>query len=160
MSVLSVDAGTRHCGVAQWDDQGVLQEASLISNITKNWWTMAKSVGNCVLCFMVIEEPSVLAIEQMQVYRRGGAPASSLLQVQGVVGGIAAVFDCDTQLYLPREWKGTAPKERTIQRIQDALTEEELENVFLPSAKSLSHNVWDGIGVGLHYFSEKGLREW
>lgn len=158
MSIFSMDPGVKHCGCAIWTEDGHLEDAWLAQNPGGDWWNMARHIRDSLE--PCLKGVTLGVIEQMQVYRRGGAPAKDLLRVQSVVGGVATALDCDIKLYLPKEWKGTAPKERTIQRIQDALHEEELELITLPRAKSLAHNVWDGIGVGLHYFAEKGIRTW
>jgi hypothetical protein len=51
--------------------------------------------------------------------------------------------------YLPREWKGQVPKDIMIKRIQERLAPDERTRVEHPRAKSLSHNVWDAVGIGL-----------
>ena len=49
----------------------------------------------------------------------------------------------------PAQWKGQTPKKVTEQRARKALTWDELVAVELPSARSLHHNVWDAVGIGL-----------
>lgn len=95
--------------------------------------------------------PIRLVIEWPQVYRagRGRGDPNDLLGLAAVDGALAAIcLDYKVVTYLPREWKGQVPKDVMVERIKSRLTPEELTRVELP-AKSLQHNVYDAIGLGL-----------
>jgi len=148
MILKSVDPGLRTCGVALWRD-GVLTRADLVLGSPKAlgfdaWYPMALAVGK--------HRSDELAIELPQVYTRGlskGDP-NDLIQLAVIVGMIADSHPM-VSIYLPRQWKGQTPKDVMTRRIKGKLTDEELACIVLPTQRSLQHNVWDAIGIGLHH---------
>jgi hypothetical protein len=61
-------------------------------------------------------------------------------------------------LYRPRIWKGSKPKEAMEAVTRWRLSPRELSFVKLP-AKSLQHNVWDAIALGLFFLNKTGVRK-
>lgn len=143
MRVLSIDPGVNGCGVAMFSDN-VLKAAAYVPGDLK---TMAGNVYGWQ------GDPEILVVEKPQVYREAklkGDP-NDLIDLAIVVGTLAERFhDAGLALYLPRTWKGQVPKVVMRQRIANRLSHEEFFSPVLPSA-SLSHNVWDAIGIGLFH---------
>ncbi len=104
--------------------------------------------------FRAIGEPFDLGIEIPQVYdssKQIGEQKSiiRLALVAGACMRAAADNGCVSIVqFLPSEWKGQVKPEVLEARIKSKLTAEELERIELP-AKTVEHNVWDGIGIGL-----------
>lgn len=144
MLLLSVDPGVKACGMAVWQD-GQLLSASMESDLC----CFPGFVTLHSLCYKV----DWLAIEKPQVYRQSrlkGDP-NDLIDVAIVVGQVMARVDRPADLYRPRDWKGTVDKNVMCRRIESRLDVNERASVWLPKAKSLQHNVWDAIGIGLHH---------
>jgi hypothetical protein len=101
----------------------------------------------------------VLHLEHMQVYgqaRQKGDPNDlvSVAYLEGMISSLAA----STTLYLPHEWKGNVPEVPLTKRIRKRLAEDDgVELAVLDAAlknipKSLSHNVYDAVGIGLYAY--------
>lgn len=92
-----------------------------------------------------------LVVELPQVYvavRSKGDP-NDLIALAAVVGGLCEAFRGARQrIYLPREWKGQAPKEVIAERALKRLTPDEAARVTC-RRKSLLHNVLDATALGL-----------
>jgi hypothetical protein len=73
-----------------------------------------------------------------------GSAATRLLSL-----GLQPVF------YEPSAWKGSVPKDVMIERIKRRLSPEEHARVDLPRAKSLHHNIWDAVGIGLYHLKRR-----
>lgn len=151
---VSIDPGLRHCGVALWEDK-MLQESCLIVGSKPD-----DRLDNIEACYKMAKAVSIykgvhtLIVEFPQAYRpkfQKGDP-NDLLWLAAVVGAIATEYIPESNVitYLPREHKGQTPKEVIEQRVQKKLSPEELKNIVLP-ARSLQHNVYDAIGIGLFY---------
>ncbi len=97
-----------------------------------------------------------LVIELPQVYTRSlskGDP-NDLITLALTVGAISALcgsIGAHTVLYRPSEWKGQVSKNVTEARARKRLTEVELKRIELPKAAKLKTDVWDAIGIGLHF---------
>lgn len=93
--------------------------------------------------------PSVV-VELPRVYSAGQQKGdqNDLIALAFSAGRVSAQYRDATTVY-PRDWKGTLDAEVMIERIKERLSDEERSRVQLPSAKSLHHNVWDSIGIGL-----------
>lgn len=162
--VLAVDPGIRACGAALFAADGVLWKAALVRCSTD------VSVPAPARCEAMAWEASqwggvdreVLALEWPQVYRAGrgkrGADPNDLLLLAGVCGALAAHVRCDVVAVLPREWKGTLPKEIACAHVYARLAPGERKVVdALGLPKSSIHHVLDAVGIGLHVVG-RGLR--
>lgn len=71
-----------------------------------------------------------------------GALAATLRPLLTPLGGVLFVR--------PADWKGQVPKEIMKGRAEAALTADEVSAIELPKAvKTLGHNVWDAVALGL-----------
>lgn len=156
--VISIDPGVNDVGVACWKDAG-LASAALVRKGKADWLSLAHRTAAWVQ--VVYKSVDVVVIEKPQVYRQHllkGDP-NDLISLAIVVGAIANAFklawpDVQVVIIHPREWKGQLPKKVSTERSRGILSDDELDCVQLP-AKSLQHNVWDAVGIGLHYVGRK-----
>jgi Holliday junction resolvasome RuvABC endonuclease subunit len=147
--LLSIDPSTHACGFALWEE-GKLVQAHLLKVKGDDQIDRWRAVGKHCLQFSVKE----IAIEYPQVYpqrsNQKGDP-NDLIKLGSCVGAIAmALSHVKVSLYLPHEWKGNLPKEIVTLRVKKRLTTAEYENISMP-AKSLAHNVFEAVGIGLHH---------
>lgn len=148
--LLSIDPGLRACGVALWNG-GILEHASFVKNGGATWASMVNAVDDTLHAKMLLME---LAVELPQVYVRSkskGDP-NDLIQLAGLVGAFTYRYNsAGVTLYKPRDWKGQTDKDVTEFRARKRLSEDEITRIELPKAKTLAHNVFDAIGIGLHH---------
>jgi hypothetical protein len=165
-SLVSIDPGMNHCGVAVWskgDSVRRLAFAKLIKRpILKRILaerllddlecavSMAKEVAMHMPLSMVDEV--VIEIPQLYRGRASRGDGNDLIRLSLVVGALAALMPSRATLVSvkPAEHKGQVPKEVTKMRVHDRLSVAECTRIELPSAVSLQHNVYDGIWIGLH----------
>jgi len=153
---VAIDPGVRGCGVAVFHDGEFVHAqytgcfggqvhpllepgARLLSEVS--------GIFDLGVSELVIEKPKVYDTRHQKGDQR------DLVNLAIVVGGImeaASPFVGSILLVEPWQWKGQTPKEISNERTKAALTKAELEGVSLPKAKSLHHNVWDAIGIGLY----------
>ena len=152
--LVSVDPGLRACGVAAFDGRSLLWAGYVKNTDEARWYSMVHAVDNAVRdrCQAI---PSSLVIEIPQIYvqSRWKGDQNDIVMLAGLVGAFVYFFDVreGSKIYRPAEWKGQVTKEITELRMKKRLSAEELEKVILPPAKSLVHNVWDAVGLGLHH---------
>lgn len=152
--LVSIDPGVKHCGVALWDDD---QLASAWLAKGPNWYQTAINVGRGINQHVPNIDRHDIVIEKPQIYHQSrlkGDP-NDLIDLAVFVGAVCmAVATGDVRMYLPREWKGSTPKDVKIERIKKSLSVEEHSRIDLP-APSLQHNVFDAVGIGLHHLRSK-----
>jgi hypothetical protein len=155
--ILSIDPGIRGCGVALFGGDRLVAAAYVKNTVKKGnrlsecakmayalaLWT--KTIGEDEVTNLICEFPVVYS------GRAARGDANDLFPLAAIDGALVALFPrADVTSYFPREWKSNVDADTMIERIKLRLSPEELTCVELPS-KSLQHNVWDGIGVGLHF---------
>lgn len=152
--LISVDPGVKEAGVAVFEDRELVV-AWLEQG--KDWLETAQGIYASVEARYPIEVLSGIewVVEIPQVYTQNllkGDP-NDLIQLALVVGALGASIGRRDSIktYLPRQWKGQTPKKTSNARTQEKLSREEMSRVELPRAKSLHHNVWDAIGIGLYH---------
>ncbi len=148
--ILSIDPGLSHCGVALWTDEGYLVRAWLARSPTRKTEGQGARIRGVV---RAIGSGNVrrIAIEVPQVYRMSPGDPNDLIALASVVGAITHSFDAPVSMYLPAAWKKQAKKEVVKRWIEKALSPEELARIEM-KPKSLAHNVFDAVGIGLHHF--------
>jgi len=92
-----------------------------------------------------------LVLEYPQIYRgpRANNP-NNLLTLALVDGALMGLFRQEAILYLPHAWKGSVDPDECVKRVKARLSAVETACVVLP-AKSLAHNLWDAVGIGLFH---------
>lgn len=153
---LSVDPGLRVSGYAIWLGN-TLQSAGLATDSKTLMGPMAwREMASALLLIVLNKRIDNLFIEIPQVYtasRSKGDP-NDLIQIAGVAGAItSAIYSPMSTAYgvKPREWKGCVEKSVTENRVRKKLSNAELKTIKFPTAKSLHHNVFDAIGIGLYH---------
>lgn len=155
---ISIDPGVNEIGIASWSGTELAGAALIKKN--GDWLSLVRDATIWVLDWAM--DVNIVVIEKPQVYRQHllkGDP-NDLISLAIVVGAIANDFKREwpsvyVEMLLPREWKGQTPKKVSVERTQCALTPRETRKVELPKAKSLHHNVWDAVGIGLHWTGRK-----
>lgn len=156
-STLSIDPGSKGLAWAEWSG-GNLFAAGLSR-------TSAEALEDRALDHsrpFTRERFDIVVLERMTHYpnaKARDAKANDLLDLQMIGATVAGrVLSMDGSLVYARapEWKGQVPKEIMRERIFAAL--DNLEKLRLEVAlekvpKSLQHNVYDAIGIGLWFFS-------
>jgi hypothetical protein len=149
--IASIDPGLHDSGLALWTDDGELTWAVLVSTPRHlrgidAWWTMARDIRERLISVTEI----TIELPQVYVRSRSKGDPNDLIQLAAVVGALAGTLLGKITIYKPAEWKGQATKEVTKNRCLEKLRPDETARIVLP-AKSLQHNVWDAIGLGLHH---------
>lgn len=151
-TLLSIDPGLRNVAVAEWHD-GELVHATLVANPNKGRGPSAwRDAASAVISELGSDVYTEAALEVPQVYRQGlqkGDP-SDLIELAGVDGALTAFLSAQVTGYLPARWKGQVPKDIHHARILKKLTDSEKSAIICPQ-KSLLHNVYDAIGIGLFH---------
>lgn len=159
---VAVDPGLNGLGVSVWDYQGNGQATLQFALYTSS------TGGQPHRCFEVVPDflelikslghVDLLLIEIPQVYQERNTDPNDLINLAFCAGGMAYSATPYVRSILtvwPHDWKGNTPKMskdgKTIvmeHRMRAKLSPEELSTVMLPKAKSLHHNVWDGVALG------------
>jgi hypothetical protein len=173
--ILAVDPGVGGCGVAliaRYAEPGrpQLRRAAWVRNEARK--RAGDPAGDCVLMARAVAswarglDIDEIVVEWPKVYTAGkakrGADPNDLLKLSGVDVGIACLIDAPVRSILPRDWKGTLGDIDEGQYLVPMILggdplgsgllsplELEITNAGMPSAESLQHNVWDGVGVAL-----------
>jgi len=158
MLLVSIDPGVHMAGVAIWRD-GKLVTARLLhekdGNVAEQLTDLVQKqrARICIPGQPYPWEDVELAIEVPQTYDRQhskGAPED----IERLNSAANTYTDAITKLgckecarYYPKDWKGQVPKDVMIRRIKGRLKPEEKTKIV--SAGSLTHNIMDGVGIGL-----------
>lgn len=165
--IASIDPGLAKVAVAIWNSERdfALEWAGLVlcdhspgTERAQKWREMAEAVFPWL--WMHGGEPLDMVVEVPQVY--GGVhkeDPNDLLDLTGVLGAIVGGQACNSVAWspLPREWKGQLPKEITQSRVDAKLSALEKSCIEWP-IKSLRHNVYDAIHLGIVHLEREGLR--
>jgi hypothetical protein len=156
--LVSIDPGSTAAGVAVWK-KNTLRTAFLARG--KTWEATALDIIDTLNEKLLW--PTSVVIEVPQVYMpkyTKGDPNRSLTPLFLQAGALLGAFGLRVkhQTVLPKEWKKQTPKPIMTARVKERLSEQELGRVVLPRAKSLHHNIWDGIGIGLFATGRLGRR--
>lgn len=170
MRMLSIDPGTRGCGVALFQD-GQLVRAAYVPNSAKQGSgprecaTMAEEVVD-----WVIDNPQnearvdMISLEVPQIYTRDkskGDP-NKLMPLFGVDAAIAALIpEAKVEWNVPRDWKGNVSKPKSAKepyaitdRVMARLEGLEVSTIYWQSddtdaARKRNWDIADAIGIGL-----------
>lgn len=152
---VAVDPGVRGCGVSVFGTGHRLAWAGYVKNPAPSGMGISEAIHMAHAVRSAVLEvgiPSALMIEVPRIYTAGRQKGdqNDVLAVAGFAYAIAMRFEAVPvfQVY-PREWKGTGDADVLIARIPGMLDEGERYAVKLPG-KTLAHNVWDAVGLGLY----------
>jgi hypothetical protein len=169
VKLLAIDPGTRHTGIAEFED-GLLQRAFVvegqgfkgdIENITSLATMIWTDVG---------DDLDRVVIEWQQVYgglRAGGRKdPNDLFPLTSLAGALAYAYrDAKVSVVKPSEWKGSRNDVATALAIYSRLREDEILEIEFESElaadihraikdgkgiKHKAHNALDAVGIGLH----------
>lgn len=146
--ILFFDPGAKAAGCAVFGEDRKLAAAYLARG--KDWHETALAASSGLpdrVCEVVIERPQIY-----QGRKQKGDP-NDLITLAEQAGYVAALATLKRpREYKPAEWKKQLPKEIVEERVKKRLSAREKTRVQWPRAKSLHHNIWDAIGLGLvHY---------
>lgn len=164
--LVAIDPGLRAAGVAVFRSDGTLVAASCERNRARGEKStdaldvvveLAGYVTKFVRDAIPKGSPVRVVSEWPRVYQRPkskGDP-NDLLPLSACAAACAARLKAESVASVrPDEWKGQMPTERVIEgRVLDRLTIEEARVYAAACAKAgktLSHNVTDAVGIGLH----------
>jgi hypothetical protein len=156
--IVSIDPGVKLAGITLWQ-AGIMVNATLLRG--EHWTDVADSAAEFFsgigLDQIVIEKP------QVYVRSRSKGDPNDLIDLALAAGAITQALRMGSPFasiheYKPAEWKGQLPKDICVERTRFALTDDERKRVNLPRAKSLAHNVWDSVGIGLKHLKRSRLR--
>lgn len=178
MNLLAIDPGVHHCGVALFEGGQLIDARLVIVDPDDTYylchpWTV---MANAVMRALDNRPAHEVVIERPQIYKKrnrgdkANADPNDLIDLAGVGGAIAGRLWWGTALttVLPHDWKGSTAKEVVIdgekhypmiERVKGWLTEGERTCVTLPKVKKRHHDVWDAVGIGVHFLRLKGLRK-
>lgn len=149
-TVIAVDPGKHHLGVA-WFSGRQLDRAALIptaemKDFLETWSGYTDE--------LVIEKPRIYP----HTIRKNDI--ADLSAKMGEIVGVFQFTGAEVFTYTPSEWKGQLPKRVTERRVKETLEKQGLLSlVELPRRKSLAHNIYDAVALGLHHIQKKGRRK-
>ncbi len=172
-SMISIDPGTRGCGVASWND-GKLHRAAYVHNTERKGSGPRECAEMAWALHRWIDwEVDVLALEIPQIYQRAGGTSKGdpnlLISLFGIGAALAALLpDAEVIYGVPKSWKGTTKKPEIAKGkyiittlVKERLAPEELAMIEWPtvlSKKAVTDadrkrdwDVADALGVGLHW---------
>ena len=153
--LLSVDPGVKEAGVAVFESSE-LTTAWLARG--KNWIETADRVHDDFPGPVNLVQTVVIERPQIYVQSRQKGDANDLITLALFCGRVTGLFSGWTDQvveYRPHEWKKQVPKNIMMDRIIRRLSDEEFDRIQLPKAKSLYHNIFDAIGIGLHHLQRR-----
>lgn len=163
--LLTEDPGIRGAGVALFDmsDKTLCRAAYVRSPCrTGNMATECRAVALAIKHWVGrgFEESdfALLGAEWPRMLPPGKQKGdqNDLPGLSGVSSAFAAMYpNTPVRSYYPRDWKGTVEPDVMIRRVHGRLTETELLSVEWEGKSrdptgGMMHNVFDGIGIGLH----------
>ncbi len=160
--LLAVDPGTKWCGCALFDHEGLLCDAYLVKNTfvrpkgsrlagPASAREMSRAIANGIAKSNRMGIIRLLCLEIPQVYRGESSKGDpdDLIDIAGVAYALAAaLYAFRVQVFRPHDWKKNETKSITQGRVLDRLSEEEKTRIV--PAGALTHNIYDAIGIGLH----------
>ena len=147
--MITIDPGLNGCGVAFWGVKE-LQAAYYLprnSRVEQKPFGMAETLRSAVESAMPVER---IIIEKPQIYPSMPVPSDDLLNLHEMSSIFVGLLGRTVEWVRPREWKGSVRKEIMTNRLIAIMDNtDENGDIVLPTAKSLQHNVYDAIGIGL-----------
>lgn len=152
-----IDPGSRVAGAALFEGKELV--AAWLSEGTR-WEETADNIFKTLTETVNIEAIQTVIIERMQIYDSTPlAHANDCITLSLMAGRVTGMLPgCDVVAYVPKAWKGGAPKKIMTERIKSLMSEVEHSRVVPCKKKSLMHNVYDAVGIGKrHAFGARYL---
>jgi hypothetical protein len=163
VNVLAIDPGTKCLGWAQFVNAGLV--AGGVERRDAEWDGSDAQLGNdyglgIADGVVALGTEYVVIHEKMRVYdfRRQKGDPNDLIALAAVAAAAATAVLHATHWFgeiedvATADWKGQVPKDIMVKRVQDKLNEHErkiAEACMKGTPKSLHHNFWDAVGIGL-----------
>jgi hypothetical protein len=143
--VLAVDPGGKYAGVALFRD-GVLADVLLARHPSDDPHAVVKEIVD-----WVYGDPHTVITEGCQVYPGSKTNPNDLIPLSFMAGLVQASFPKASRRLrpLPRQWKGSVPKDIFAERIKSRLSPEEVLVLNTIKTKADRGHVLDAIGLGL-----------
>lgn len=137
--MIAIDPGVKACGVARFDDRGVLRVAR---------YEPVEELHDSLDDFLYGDS---LVVEMPRIYPGSSqqkGDLNDLLNLAAIVGRCEALYGsmCRERVF-PAQWKGQVPKKIMTARILSKLSKVERDCIVHAGAKD--HNIIDAIGIGL-----------
>ncbi len=149
--LVAIDPGIKPLGYA------VLWEGTLVRagvSRTKAHWLHRAAVEHGDFLVRTLGLWDMPVVCERMVHRRArGVPPQDLMDVNLIAGAVASRV-AHSQPYVfvtPKEWKGSTPREVEQARTRAALSPSELAILEAVKPKSLAHNAWSAVGIGLSH---------
>lgn len=173
MNILRIDPAYSIKAAAGWaffSNDGVLRYAGLVRrrDESQSAASFGLTLANAIRERIAVSHPGYtdIAVEGMRVYghHQQKGDQNDLLRITEVgataLGHLASMFSTSCIDFIPApDWKFTVDPDVLTQRIKDRLAESPEAEVAVrnfmidaPRTKSLWHNGYDAIGMGLHHF--------
>lgn len=155
---LAVDPGIRGCGCALFEGDQLLQAWYETNPIAKgNDAHTASMVARAVNIAARARAPMLLHITRLVIEmpvvrdaRHSKGDPNDLIPLAAINGALCVLFPCAVVVqYAPEQWKGQLDKQAMNTRALGRLSLYERE--LISDAGALAHNVYDAIGIGLHF---------
>lgn len=150
-TLVSIDPGVHHAGVAYWED-GKLKHAYLLGPVKDRWLGMIDGLNR------YNTETDTVVVEIPQVYPGSRVRPEDLIQLAASAGALARTFNGLSYIQArPAVWtkQTTTNKAIRLGRAWERLTPHERSYVDLPRAVIRQADVLDAIALGLWY-----LKRW
>ena len=145
---VAIDPGKHFFGVACFSvlsdgARPALTWAQLVEREHMTGWVQSLWCGP--IDFIVVEKPH----KQARTVK-----VNDIIDVAVAAGEVAArlqqLYGGEIKYVRPDQWGGQAPKPIKNKRAKEALSQLELKRITMPrAAKTLGHNIWDAVSIGL-----------
>lgn len=152
---LCVDPGLRGVGVAVFEGK-MLARAAYLENPAKSGrgYKVAYEMARALYDWLDGETCPVAVVEFPRIYPgHAKIDNNDLIDIATVGAAIASWCEAhEIVSVFPADWKGTVKKEVMTSRIKAELSAVEAGKVDKSCRRSLLHNVYDAVGIGLWRF--------
>lgn len=147
MTLLAIDPGVHHHGLALFHDDGRLSRCGLVRGPAGRTSLAEGASRLAYLTDRWLDERGARVVAELPQDRgQDRVPPADLIALSVVLGWTLGALAWQTTLISPADWKGSTPKSKHQPRIIAALSPDEA--ALIPSG-ALAHNVVDAIGIGL-----------
>lgn len=147
--MVAIDPGLNGCGLAEFAGSNLVS-ARYVKNVAAKTELMEVRVYGMAFALRPYVAPHPWIFERPRVYLGKRLNPDDLIPLAEIGACLSGMTTIPIRVYRPRDWKGSIDGDAMVERIKTRLTPAEHSRIHLP-AKSLEHNVYDSIGIGLAY---------